>query len=207
MWGGAVVVAALVAGAEPYVAEVPIVAPAKAAADPAAVASTSRSPTPTQAATVTGTPTATTSTPTASPMPIPPPTATPIPTATVTAAPAAVASALGGQGLAPAPLGPPLADAAPVLIARRVAGDGGALERLVEPSGEIVLHAVNPAGTVLSCTPVGSLFTLRIVSEAEAAGGEVVEVVRDESGALLRFVVQPDGEPRAVALVEPGPGG
>jgi len=66
-----------------------------------------------------------------------------------------------------------------------------------------VLHAVNRAGTVESCTKVSSLFALRILDQREAAGGEVVHLVRDDSGAVLRYVVAPDGEARAVELVAP----
>jgi hypothetical protein len=79
------------------------------------------------------------------------------------------------------------------------------MERVLEPSGDLVLHMVNSAGTVLHCTRVGSLFTLPIVSQTEAAGGEFVHVVRDASGAVLRYVVQADGEARAVVLLEPAP--
>jgi hypothetical protein len=107
--------------------------------------------------------------------------------------------------LAPAPRGLPLAEAAPVLLERRERPDGTALERLVEPSGEVVLHEVSRAGTVLSCRTVGRLLTLRVLEQREAAGGEVVQVARDASGALLRFVVGADGEPRAVAVIAPAP--
>ncbi len=93
----------------------------------------------------------------------------------------------------------------PIVLARKRWSDGGAIERLLEPSGDLVLHTLGPAGTVLHCTKVGSLLTLPLVSQTEAAGGEVVEVVRDDSGALLRFVVQRDGETRAVVVVEPAP--
>jgi hypothetical protein len=44
-----------------------------------------------------------------------------------------------------------------------------------------------------------------VLSQTEAAGGEVVQVVRDDSGAILRYVVQSNGEVRAVALLEPAP--
>ena len=64
-----------------------------------------------------------------------------------------------------------------------------------------MLHAVNAAGTVESCTKVGSLFALRILEQHDAAGGEVLHLVLDESGALLRYVVAADGEARAVELV------
>jgi hypothetical protein len=105
--------------------------------------------------------------------------------------------------LPPAPRGAPLRDGAPVLLERRERPDGTALERLVEPSGEIVLHEVGRAGTVLSCRTVGRLLTLRVLEQREAAGGEVVQVARDASGVLLRYVVAPDGEPRAVTVVAP----
>jgi hypothetical protein len=91
----------------------------------------------------------------------------------------------------------------PVVLARRVWNDGGATERLIEPSGDVVLHVLSPVGTVLSCTKVGSLYTLPIESQTDAAGGEVVHLVRDDSGALVRYVVQADGEPRAVTVLEP----
>jgi hypothetical protein len=82
--------------------------------------------------------------------------------------------------------------------------DGGATERLVEPSGEIVVHVVNAAGTVESCEKAGSLFALPVVEQTFVRDGEVVEVVRDDSGALVRWVVQADGEPRGVTVLEPG---
>ncbi|HEY6003960.1 MAG TPA: hypothetical protein VIV57_13870 [Anaeromyxobacter sp.] len=43
------------------------------------------------------------------------------------------------------------------------------------------------------------------VEQRAAAGGEVVEVVRDRSGALLGLAVGADGEPRAVALLAAPP--
>ncbi len=107
--------------------------------------------------------------------------------------------------LAPAPVGPPLSESGPVLLDRVESPDGWATERLVEPSGEIVEHVVNRAGTVQVCRPVGSLFALRMVEQRPAPNGEYVEVVRDGSGALLRFAVGADGEPRAVALIAPPP--
>jgi hypothetical protein len=109
------------------------------------------------------------------------------------------------EALAVAPEGAALADSAPILIERTELPDGRAVERLVEPSGAIVEHEVNRAGTVQSCQAVGSLFTLRVIEQRAARGGEVVEVVRDRSGALLRLAVGADGEPRAVALVAPPP--
>jgi pyruvate/2-oxoglutarate dehydrogenase complex dihydrolipoamide acyltransferase (E2) component len=104
-----------------------------------------------------------------------------------------------------APSGDPLAESAAVLVDRIERPDGWAVERLVEPSGDIVDHLVNHAGTVQSCRRVGTLFTAAIVEQRPAPAGEVVEVVRDGSGALLRLVVQADGYPRAVALLAPPP--
>ncbi|HET7825400.1 MAG TPA: hypothetical protein VFK90_08700 [Anaeromyxobacter sp.] len=103
------------------------------------------------------------------------------------------------------PAGKALADSAPLLLDRADRVNGGAIERLLEPSGEIVEHEVNRAGTVQSCRTVGSLFTLRVLEQRPGPAGGVVEVVRDASGALLRFAVGPDGEPRAVALLAPPP--
>jgi hypothetical protein len=37
------------------------------------------------------------------------------------------------------------------------------------------------------------------------ASGEFVQVARDATGALVQFVVDPDGEPRAVTLLAPAP--
>jgi hypothetical protein len=107
------------------------------------------------------------------------------------------------EALAAAPQGAALADSAPILIERIELPNGWAVERLVEPDGAIVEHELNRAGTVQSCQAVGSLFTLRVIEQRAARGGEVVEVVRDRSGALLSFAVGPDGEPRAVALLAP----
>lgn len=107
--------------------------------------------------------------------------------------------------LVPAPSGARLSDVGRVLIDRVERPDGTAIERLVESSGEVVIHEVNRVGTVLSCRTVGTLQLLRVVEQRDAAGGEVVHVVRDDSGALLRYVVDRDGEPRAVALVAPAP--
>jgi hypothetical protein len=110
-----------------------------------------------------------------------------------------------GEGLEVAPAGLALAQAAPVLIDRVERPGGRALERLVEASGEIVEHEVNRAGTVQSCREVGSLFTSLVQDQRPAAGGEVVQLVRDASGALLRVVVGADGEPRAVVVLAPPP--
>jgi hypothetical protein len=121
-------------------------------------------------------------------------------------APAADA-ARGGPAGSPRPAGPggaALADSGPILIDRAERANGWALERVLEPSGEVVEHEVDRAGTVQACRTVGSLFRMRVLEQA-ARGGEVVEVVRDASGALLRFAVDPDGEPRAVALLAPPP--
>jgi hypothetical protein len=75
---------------------------------------------------------------------------------------------------------------------------------LIEPSGDIVVHQLTAAGTVESCEKVGSLLALPLVAQTFAAGGEVVHVARDESGALVRYVIQADGEPRGVTVLEPG---
>jgi hypothetical protein len=117
---------------------------------------------------------------------------------------AAPAEAPAGS-LAPTLNGSSLADANPILIVRSERRDGWALERLLEPSGEIVEHLVDRAGTVRSCRAVGSLFTLRLIEQRAAQGGEIVQVVRDASGALLALAVGPDGEPRAVSLLAPPP--
>jgi hypothetical protein len=118
---------------------------------------------------------------------------------------AALPAAPAAPPAAPAPEGTRLADSAPILLDRADRASGWALARLLEPSGEIVEHEVNRAGTVQSCRTVGTLFTLRILEQRPAAGGEVVEVVRDASGALLKFAIGLDGEPRAVALLAPPP--
>jgi hypothetical protein len=68
-----------------------------------------------------------------------------------------------------------------------------------------VEHEVNAAGTVQSCRKVGSLLSLRLVSQRQAAGGEYVHVARDASGALVQYVVDAEGEPRAVSLLAPPP--
>jgi hypothetical protein len=92
-----------------------------------------------------------------------------------------------------------------VLLSRVARPGGRAIERLIEPSGDIVEHEVNAAGTVQSCRTVGSLQALRIVAQQPAADGEFLQVARDASGALVQFVVAEDGEPRAVALLAPAP--
>jgi hypothetical protein len=102
-------------------------------------------------------------------------------------------------------VGPLLADAKPIVLARKAWPDGSSVERLLEPSGDIVVHNVTAAGTVLSCTKVGSLFALAVQSQTDATDGEVVQIVRDDSGAILRYVVQADGEPRAAELISPAP--
>jgi hypothetical protein len=107
--------------------------------------------------------------------------------------------------LLPAPHGRRLAESAPVLLDRFERPDGTAVERVVETSGEVVLHEVNRVGTVLSCRAVARLQALRIVQQRDAVGGETIHVVRDDSGAILRYVVDREGEPRAVALIAPAP--
>jgi hypothetical protein len=114
-------------------------------------------------------------------------------------------SATEPEAAVAAPEGTALSEAGPILIGRVERANGWALERLLEPSGDIVEHEVNRAGTVQSCRKVGSLFTMRIIDQRPAPGGEVVHVVRDASGAILRLAVGKDGEPRAVALVAPPP--
>jgi hypothetical protein len=64
---------------------------------------------------------------------------------------------------------------------------------------------VNRAGTVHVCREVGSIFTLRVLEQRPTTTGEVMQVVRDASGALVRFTIGRDGEPRAVALLAPPP--
>ncbi len=121
------------------------------------------------------------------------------------AAPAEASRPPESASLAAAPEGAALADSGPILIQRTERADGWAVERLVEPSGAIVEHEVDRAGTVQSCQTVGSLFTLRVIEQRAARGGEVVEVVRDRTGALLSLTVAADGEPRAVSLLAPPP--
>lgn len=114
-----------------------------------------------------------------------------------------VALARMAVALPAAPRGQPLAESAPVVLQRIERPDGSALERVLEPSGEVVLHEVTRAGTVLSCRTVGALLAMRVVEQRDAAGGEVVHVAHDTSGAVVRYVVGADGEPRAVKLVAP----
>lgn len=121
------------------------------------------------------------------------------------AAAADPAAAAAPPPLPVAPAGPPLSSAAPVLLDRVEAADGWATERLIEPSGDIVLHTVNAAGTVQVCETVGSLLALALVEQRPASGGEFVHVARDASGALVSYAVGTDGEPRAVSLVAPPP--
>ncbi len=102
---------------------------------------------------------------------------------------------------AAAPPGPPLSESGPLLLERVERPGGWATERLIEPSGDIVLHSVDPAGTVRDCRVVGSLLALALVEQRPAAGGEFVHLARDASGALVSYAVGPDGEPRAVAVV------
>jgi hypothetical protein len=46
---------------------------------------------------------------------------------------------------------------------------------------------------------------MRVLEQHAGPGGSMLQVVRDDSGALLRFAVGPDGEPRGVALYAPAP--
>ena len=140
------------------------------------------------------------------------PTATPTATATATATPTstsiptdptAVESANDDSYPPPlptAPAGPALADVGPLLLSRVARPGGYAVERLIEPSGDIVEHEVNAAGTVQSCRTVGSLHAMPVIAQQAAAGGEYMHVARDASGALVQFVVSRDGEPRAVVV-------
>jgi hypothetical protein len=128
-------------------------------------------------------------------------------------APSVGASTCPAEEAAPAdgapaahPYEPAPADSSPVLLSRVEHSDGSALERLIEPTGDVVEHELNPAGTVLSCRVVGSLLSLRLVEQRLAAGGEFVQVARDDaSGAVVRYAVALDGEPRAVVVVGPAP--
>jgi hypothetical protein len=44
-----------------------------------------------------------------------------------------------------------------------------------------------------------------VLEQRPGPGGSVTQVVRDDSGALLRFHVGDDGEPRGVAVFAPAP--
>jgi hypothetical protein len=106
----------------------------------------------------------------------------------------------------PASLGPRLAEGRALLLARIERGPRRAVERLLEPDGEIVLHEIDSgSGLVQSCEPVGSIHRLRVLEQRPGPGGSVVQTVRDDSGAVLRFHVGPDGEPRGVAVLAPAP--
>lgn len=208
MFGSAVLVAAVLTAAgpgEPTVrGEMGAVRPLAGGAEGASPAAT---PTPAEAATgaeaATAAPTATASSSTSTSTSASTTTSSAVTSDPTPAPTSAAMSAATPENVAAAPAGPPLAEVVPVVVARRAWSDGSALERLIEPSGDIVLHVVTPAGTVVSCTPVGSLYALPIESQTDAAGGEVVHVVRDDSGARIRYVVQADGEPRAVTVIEP----
>jgi len=121
----------------------------------------------------------------------------------------ALAAAALVEGLPLAPVAPPvgrlLSESGPILLDRVERAGGWATERVLEPNGEIVEHDVNRAGTVHVCREVGSIFTLRVIEQRPTPTGEVIHVVRDASGALLRYAVNADGEPRAVALLAPPP--
>jgi hypothetical protein len=64
---------------------------------------------------------------------------------------------------------------------------------------------VDASGLVHSCEPVGSIHRLRVMEQRPGPGGSVEHVVRDDSGALLRFHVGHDGEPRGVSVFAPAP--
>jgi hypothetical protein len=109
-------------------------------------------------------------------------------------------------GPEPGGLGPRLADGSAILLARIERGPTRALERLLEPDGQVVLHEIDSAsGLVQSCTEVGSLYRMQVLDQRPGPGGSVTQTVRDDSGALLRFDVGHDGEPRAVVVVSPAP--
>jgi hypothetical protein len=106
----------------------------------------------------------------------------------------------------PAALGPRLADGRAILLSRLERGPRRAVERLLEPNGEVVLHDVDKAsGLVHGCEPVGTLHRMRVVEQRSGPAGSVTQVVRDDSGALLRYSVGSDGEPRGVVVVAPAP--
>jgi hypothetical protein len=106
----------------------------------------------------------------------------------------------------PAALGPRLADGRAILLSRLDRGPRRAVERLLEANGEVVLHDVDKAsGLVHGCEPVGTLHRMRVVEQRRGPAGSVTQVVRDDSGALLRYSVGPDGEPRGVVVVAPAP--
>ncbi len=134
------------------------------------------------------------------------------PTATPTATPAAAAASDPDDdadvdvGPDPVGVGPRLADGSAILLARIERGPRLALERLLEPDGQVVLHEIDSrSGLVHSCKPVGSLFQMRVLDQRPGPGRSVTQMVRDDSGALLQFAVGHDGEPRAVVVVAPAP--
>lgn len=157
--------------------------------------------------------------PAAAPVPVslpPPPPPPPIPDASaVLAAARAALAAVAAEPVEDAEVSPPpdvpslgarLADGAPLMLARIDRGPKRAVERLLEPSGEVVLHEVDrDSGLVRSCTPVGSLHRMQLLEQRPGPAGATVHTVRDESGALLRYTVGNDGEPRGVVLVSPAP--
>jgi hypothetical protein len=80
--------------------------------------------------------------------------------------------------------------------------DGSAEERVLDRTGDIVVMELNRYGTVLTTRTVGSLLTLRILEQTDAAGGEVVtRALEPVTGRVVRYVVDPEGEPRAVELL------
>jgi hypothetical protein len=138
-------------------------------------------------------------------VPLPPP-----PAAALAAAGQEADDVVDAPGAAPAPdptmLGPRLADSRPILLSRLDRGPRRAVERLLEPNGEIVLHEIDSAsGLVHSCEPVGTLHRMRVLEQRPGPAGSVTQVVRDESGALLRYSVGSDGEPRGVVVFAPAP--
>jgi hypothetical protein len=123
------------------------------------------------------------------------------------------ASILLALGLAALPLrasaGPAEVEAAlsPVGLLSRDVDAAGLIEvRLVRTTGELVARTVEADGTILRERVAGTVADLPVVGTVIDDAGRATKVVRDASGALIRYAVDGRGSPADAEVAEDAPG-
>jgi hypothetical protein len=92
------------------------------------------------------------------------------------------------------------------LLARDVDESGLILVRLVLPTGDLVERTVDAAGRTLRERLEGSVSDLPVVESTADSSGRPSRVVRDASGALIRYVVDGAGRPAGAEVAQDAPG-
>jgi hypothetical protein len=92
------------------------------------------------------------------------------------------------------------------LLSRDVDLDGNILVRRLAEGGAIVERTVEPSGRIVAERVAGSCSDLPLVEEVRDARGGTVRMVRDPSGALVRFAVGSNGAPSGAEIASPPEG-